>query len=224
MKSIFIWSNLILLMLFGSALSQPILNKSLNIDSSAKIHLIYFNKEHGDKIIYSNIEFIMLDGTSKKEFFNKNIVIIKDKNILSGKISMKIEAIGNLYYYKAQIDTVLANPQSTMNIKVYLSKLFPRSYEGWCIEAKENIKNGKVKLILVGNRYFCPPLDQQNELAKKYGYEIKHICTLQISDGIELHDGYNKIINQYLDKRNGKNWRKQYVNELNELCKKYKSN
>jgi hypothetical protein len=157
------------------------------------------------------------------EIIRNNSVTFQDSVELSGKIIFEISAEGNNFYYEAKLDTTLSAPQNELRVKVDLQRGRPISYEGWALIASEDIKSNNVKILLFGETKICPPLDEENVLAKRYGFAIVHMgCDITVDKyGRSPYKGNNDVINKYLDQRNGPGWRKKYTVEKNELCEKF---
>jgi len=83
--------------------------------------------------------------------------------------------------------------------------------------AKRNIRNGKIQLVSSG--LTLPELIQEAEIGKKYGFSRSNagcIVTTELSQGIAI---YNNLVENYLNKRNGHDWRLRYKREIDSVRK-----
>lgn len=90
-------------------------------------------------------------------------------------------------------------------------------------EAQADIKKGIVKriegtgLILPDKNYFKRKEVFDSLEINKYGfYTMSTGCIIDVRN-----DYYNEVVDKYLEKRNGKNWKKEYEKDILEIIKKY---
>ena len=92
--------------------------------------------------------------------------------------------------------------------------------------AYNDIKKNKVKILIAGltvkkesstPKYLVKRFEESmKKLSEKYGFEYKNVgCTFPCSGE------YNKIITEYLEKRNGKDWEEKYDEEVKKLKESY---
>ena len=80
---------------------------------------------------------------------------------------------------------------------------------------KRDIRNDKIQLVSSG--LTLPELIQEAEIGKKYGFLRSNagcIVTTQLSRGIAI---YNNLVENYLNKRNGHDWRLRYEQEIDSV-------
>jgi hypothetical protein len=85
------------------------------------------------------------------------------------------------------------------------------------LTAKSDISNNSPQKILVGELMISPI--EMDKISQKYGFtNIGFGCLVSGTElnGIEI---YNAEIDKYLDKKNGINWKSEYLNEIDSLTK-----
>jgi hypothetical protein len=85
-------------------------------------------------------------------------------------------------------------------------------------EAHEDISAGRAKIRWYGLLVRAVPLwmrAQEDSVTKKYGFTYEEMgCRIRVGDG------YNDVVSQYLDKRNGEGWRERLDREYHLLMEK----
>ena len=107
--------------------------------------------------------------------------------------------------------SVLANQTDTINISLRIQ------CESYADSARSDIQHGKVQLRL-GGLIVSLPDSVERPLLRKYGFEYLFTGVLYYCDG-----PYNDVVEEYLEKRNGKNWRERFDAEYKILREKYRS-
>ena len=85
--------------------------------------------------------------------------------------------------------------------------------------AKLDIKNGNVKLINIGSHKISSKDKEIELVAARYGFKniyIENFTPQQTEKGI---NDYNKLIETYLEFRNGVDWKTNYKREVDSLNK-----
>ena len=84
--------------------------------------------------------------------------------------------------------------------------------------AKQDIRAGKIRFITFGLPA-TPSLNSPvDSLQKKYGVNYYNIgCSISSDDELRGIKFYNSVVETYLEKRNGKNWRADYHKQLDSI-------
>jgi hypothetical protein len=85
------------------------------------------------------------------------------------------------------------------------------------VTAKRDIRNGKVNFISFGLPAIMPNQARIDSLREKYGVKYMNIGCVITEDAIRGIAFYNKIVESFLAKRNGENWKEKYLKELADL-------
>ena len=85
--------------------------------------------------------------------------------------------------------------------------------------AKRDIRNGNVRYISYGLPMPTSKDSEINIVMTKYGFEDYNIGCIVTEQEINAIGSYNKVVDQYLIKRNGKNWNYAYQKEVDALYK-----
>jgi hypothetical protein len=83
--------------------------------------------------------------------------------------------------------------------------------------AKRDIRNGKIQLVSYGLP--SPELIQEADIRKKYGFSRSNAGCIATTDLIQGISMYNNIVQNYLNKRNGHDWRLRYEREIDSVSK-----
>ena len=83
--------------------------------------------------------------------------------------------------------------------------------------AKRDIRNGNIQLVSYGLP--IPELVKESEIRKKYGFSKSNIGCIVTTDLIRGISKYNDVVESYLNKRNGHNWRLRYKREIDSVRK-----
>ena len=83
--------------------------------------------------------------------------------------------------------------------------------------AKRDIRNGKIQLVSFGLP--LPELIQEAEIRKKYGFSRSNVGCVVTTDFIRGISIYDDIVESYLNKRNGHDWRLRYEREIDSVRK-----
>jgi hypothetical protein len=88
--------------------------------------------------------------------------------------------------------------------------------------ARRDIENGVVKILFWGGLLITtgsvPPLEEVAKLTSEYGFRYDYSCQIYNK---EAEDEYNSAVYEYLDQRNGKQWRKEFQDKYDKLEKEY---
>jgi len=83
--------------------------------------------------------------------------------------------------------------------------------------AKRDIRNGKIQLVSFG--FPLPERIQEAEIRKKYGFSRSNAGCVVTTDLIRGISIYDDIVESYLNKRNGHDWRLRYEREIDSVRK-----
>ena len=156
--------------------------------------------ENNDIILFAPIIYEYLEMSGKVESNENGYFIIK--NLKKGeKIKLKIIPLG-----LSKIDTIITISSDTLK---FVFKL-PCILDGQQINkelAEKDILNNKIRIIIDGG---IAPTFYKNDYNFEKRYKVKFWtsgCQSTISN--KCKSEYNKTIFDYLDKKYGKNWRKE---------------
>ncbi len=111
-------------------------------------------------------------------------------------------------YPASQSDTIIIQTGDTTILNIEL--------KNYAEKAKQDILDGKVYLTLKGGFFVPYPSIETEKITSKYGFEYKYSgCMIEPE-----HADYNKVIDEYLEKRNGKGWKEHCDKEIEEMVKK----
>lgn len=88
------------------------------------------------------------------------------------------------------------------------------------ITARRDILNGKVRFISVGLPVVLVEQAAIDSINRKYGVIKKNIGCIVTSDKIRGIDSYNKVMEKYLEYRNGEGWVKRFQKEIDSILTK----
>lgn len=83
--------------------------------------------------------------------------------------------------------------------------------------ANRDIKNGKVRFVTYGLPMPSSKDEEINSLATKYGFGSTEIGCTVTEQEINAIATYNNVIEHYLKRRNGKDWRTHYQRQVDSL-------
>lgn len=81
--------------------------------------------------------------------------------------------------------------------------------------AKNDISKGEIKILTFGEPALNPDLEL--EICQKYGFRYENLGCVIYPQKRNSANCYNKVVNDYLEKRNGKFWKdklKEYLENL----------
>jgi hypothetical protein len=178
---------------------------------------------------YGSIVGSVIDSVSQEKLPNTIIELVN--NYDSSKILSDTDSVGYFKIAKIPIGQYSitfsfigfsSKTIKNINIKneeIKLDVLLEYGYyQEYRKQAKEASKNGMFVLWTAGMVKISSPIPDSivSVIYRKYGFRYGNIgCD---PTGIEAH---NEIIEEYLDKRNGKDWKNRMYKELNEIAKKY---
>ena len=85
--------------------------------------------------------------------------------------------------------------------------------------AKRDIKNGNIRLLGYGLPVISPKDNELDKVRTKYGFKTFNLgCTFSDEER-RATNAYNRVMDDYLAKRNGKNWRTNYEREIDSIYK-----
>jgi hypothetical protein len=97
-------------------------------------------------------------------------------------------------------------------VAILLIKPDPKFYPYDRSHAEQDIRKGQVRLISFG---FAAPAPDANRISIKYGFiECNHGCVVGYSPE---EKEYTDIVTEYLERRNGKDWKVRYQHELDSM-------
>ncbi len=85
--------------------------------------------------------------------------------------------------------------------------------------AKRDIKNGNVKFISFGLPMLSSKDSEIKMVMTKYGFKERNVGCTVTEQEINAIETYNNVVEQYLTRRNGENWRATYKKEIDSLYK-----
>ena len=83
--------------------------------------------------------------------------------------------------------------------------------------AKRDIRNGKIQLVSYGLP--LGELVQEADIRKRYGFSISNVGCVVTTDLIRGITIYDNIVESYLSKRNGHDWRLKYEQQIDSVRK-----
>jgi hypothetical protein len=83
--------------------------------------------------------------------------------------------------------------------------------------ANRDIRNGKIRFVTYGLPMFSSKDEAIDSLAAKYGFGSTGIGCTVTEQEINAIATYNNVIENYLQKRNGKDWRAHYQRQVDSL-------
>jgi len=85
--------------------------------------------------------------------------------------------------------------------------------------AKSDIKNGKVRFISYGLPQITSKDAEIEMVRKKYGFTGSNMGCVASDEDFRTAEIYNNVVEEYLIKRNGKDWRIKFQKEVDSLYK-----
>jgi len=183
--------------------SLPLTFAQIKCDTCATIKGIVLDEKTIEPLIGANV---ILLNTNRGAATDINGFFIIN-NIPLGTYSVRASYIG----YSSQIkDSVVLKSHDTLSITFEL-------VTGWGGDAREDIRNGIVRILIGGLPVFCASFDEVNELCSEYGFEYELMGCMFFG-----REKYNEQVYNYLDSLNGVGWREQFDKDMDELCNKNK--
>jgi hypothetical protein len=147
----------------------------------------------------------------KSALIEKDGKLIADTDSL-GYFSLDIDSATNI---ELSFSTTELGSFSISGLHFKMNEVLLISFKPDCNHSpQKDIKEKKIKLLMISNA-FSPPLDSKDKLFEKKYKVVYHGCgdgcTGIITDCIEM---YNKVIGEFLDKKYGKAWRKEVNKEV----------
>lgn len=84
--------------------------------------------------------------------------------------------------------------------------------------AKNDISKGEIKILTFGEPALNPDLEL--EICQKYGFRYENLGCVIYPQKVNSADCYNKVVNEYLEKRNGKFWKEKLNKDLEKIIGK----
>ena len=88
------------------------------------------------------------------------------------------------------------------------------------IIARRDIRNGIVRFITVGIPLVLVKQTAIDSINRKYGVVEENVGCIVTPDEIRGIDSYNKVMEEYLENRNGEGWEKRYQKEKDSILTK----
>ena len=85
--------------------------------------------------------------------------------------------------------------------------------------AKRDIKNGNIRLLSYGLPIISSKDKEMEMVRMKYGFKSCNLGCGCTNEDLRTTGIYNKVIEEYLTKRNGKNWQVNFKREIDSLHK-----
>jgi hypothetical protein len=186
------------------------------------------------RVFFLLFSFSAFCGNAQKIYTGRLMSALRGKAITSAIISVErssdniVYGVDSLGYFKIQTD----NPSgvslsfSTAEVgNIQIGGLVFKEDETVVIRltadcaysASKDIREGNIKLLLILNAFSPPPTKKDTAFEKKYHltyYGYGDGCTGILTD---CTDAYNREIAQYLDKKYGKQWRKEITQMVSGL-------
>lgn len=165
----------------------------------------------------------IVDANTKEPLVGASVVLLSiskgaatDNNgnyfildIMPGLYNIEFSDLG---YSKRIIENVLLKPKEKKTINFEL----PDWADDLALQADEDIKNGKIQILVGGMVAFCGDFDEVNEICKEFGFEY-----VIMGCGFLWESKYNEKVYKYLDEVNGDCWREKFEKRMKELCEEY---
>ncbi len=145
---------------------------------------------------------ISVGGTTQEGITDGNgMYCITD--VRTGSYQINVRAMG----YGGENKKCNFSPGETVDVNFELKT----DSEIWEERAWKDIREGNIRIVRHGIVYISNiSPEEDRKITQKYGFEYAGGgCVIYPGE-----DAYNKIINKYLDKRNGKGWRKRMAKEF----------
>jgi len=182
-------------------------------------------------IKYCSIYGVVVDSVTHEPIVGASVILLQTylgastdnngryfiKNVPPGKYDLMISCIG---YLKKNIENLVLKSGESLRLDETL-----RDYNyRYADIAKEELSKGIVNfwiggLVIIAKNSSSIPDSVRQEVINKYG-GFKDVLIGCDPTGAKEH---NAIIEEYLEKRNGKDWRKRMEEELKKLEEYYKS-
>jgi hypothetical protein len=174
---------------------------------------------------------IILYPTNEPARFT-NVMIMKNNTFLIGsdaddkgyfhiEIPQNIDTFSivfSCFGYKKTIIPIVANNIQKLTGEFIIGKFETKDLYFTENDAKTDIEQGKVQIyIYLHLAQIFTNIDTLNTIADKYGFKYVNLFTTFEELMIESVKRYNSTVEQYLEKINGKLWRKDFENDLKEL-------
>ena len=145
---------------------------------------------------------IHIDGNKNEDITNNNGMYCISE-VRTGNFKVEVRAIG----YIEENKEFAFLPDET----VVGDFLLKTDSEIWGRRAWKDIREGNIRILRHGIVFISNiSPEEDRKITLKYGFEYAGAgCVIYSGE-----DVYNKIINEYLDKRNGKGWRKRMAKEF----------
>ena len=116
-------------------------------------------------------------------------------------------------FVKQTRENVVVRPHDSVRIDFRLADMC----ESWADDARRDIAASKVRILLGGFIVFNIPRNEVDKLTRKYGFEYQvrgnaSVCEVD----------YNAVVEEYLNSRNGADWRKRFDAEWDEIARRYR--
>ena len=85
--------------------------------------------------------------------------------------------------------------------------------------AKEDIKKGNIRLLYYGLPAITSKDNEMEKVRAKYGFKDFNLGCGFTDEELRTTNIYNEVMEEYLEKRNGKNWVNNLKRELDSLYK-----
>lgn len=182
-------------------------------------------------IKYGSIYGEVVDSVTHEPMVGASVILLKTyfgastdnngryfiKNVPPGKYNLMISYIG---YFKKIVENLVIKSGESLKLDEIL-----RDYNyRYADIAKEELSKGIVNLwigglVVIAKNPSSIPDSVRQEVINRYG-GFKNVLVGCVPTGVKEH---NAIIEEYLENRNGKGWRKKMEDELKELGEYYKN-
>jgi hypothetical protein len=157
-----------------------------------------------------NVFLQTVDGTpTTRGSASDRIGRFQIQNIEPGTYECLVVCIG---YRSQKISPVTVLADSALVCDIELD-----SYLGYTAEnARADLDSGQVRIFLVGWPIYSV---EQAELARRYGFEVGATGCFPVRT-----DRYNKVVIDFLKKKNGEDWYEEFLKQWDELSEQFHRN
>jgi len=106
-----------------------------------------------------------------------------------------------------------------ISISVILWRKYGLPSDNNYFSAKRDIANGDVRFLSYGLPMFTSKDAEIEMVRKKYGFRSCNMGCIVTDEDFRTAEIYNNTVEEYLTKRNGKNWRINFQREVDSLYK-----
>ncbi len=139
----------------------------------------------------------------------KGFYMIRD--VPPGMYTLRISYVG---YARGEVDSVVVQASDTVRVDYRMMDIF----SSYADSARNDIAAGRARILVVGLIVTTGGMSAEEEkrITRRYGFEYDYVgCTFMAAEH------YNKVVEEYLAKRNGPNWEKRMAADIERLKKSH---